>query len=215
MSRNYGIKDIEKWKFTKLDLPKEWSSHLGSLSENFRMIVEGKSGHGKTEYVLKLSKILAMHYGKVHLNSVEQGKSDSFKEAFMRCNMSEIEAGKWMLGSKQMRDFEYYFERMQRPNSGRVLIIDSLDYFSLTLNQYKRLHERFPHKSIIIIAWNDPMDAQAKKIKYMCDIKVEIIDFKAKIRSRFGGNKPLVVWKEGYESLTRKFKNTNQTHLFV
>jgi len=196
-------------------MPEEWRSHLGNLSENFRMIIEGKSGHGKTEYVLKLSKMLAMHYGKVHLNSVEQGKSDSFKEAFDRCNMHEVESGKWMLGGKQMREFDYYFKRMQRPNSGRVLIIDSLDYFSLTLAQFKQLHERFPHKSIIIIAWNNPMDSHAKKIKYMCDIKVEINDFEAKIRSRFGGNKPLVIWKEGYEGLKRKFINTHQTHLFI
>lgn len=196
--RNYGVKDVQKWKFNKLDIPEVWAQHLGSLSENFRMIIEGMPGHGKTEYTMQLSKMLATYYGKVHFNSAEQGKTDTLHEAFNRCEMHEIEPGKWMLGNKQMRNFEYYFERMQKPNSGRVLIIDSLDYMKLTLEQFKQLHERFPHKSIIIVAWNDPMDTHAKRIKYMCDIKVEVKDFEAKVRSRFGGNKPYVIWKDGY-----------------
>lgn len=210
MSKNYGVKDIENWNFGYVEMPEEWSGHLGNIAENFRMLIQGPSGHGKTEYMLKLTKMLATYYGKVHVNSTEQGKSASFKEAFMRNKMYEIEPGKWMLADKSQRVFETYFKKVQRPNSGRVLVIDSLDYFKLTMDQFKQLHERFPHKAIVIVCWDDPMDINAKKIKYMCDIKVEVRDYRAKIRSRFGGNKDYIIWdKAAKKRVPGLFDNYN------
>ena len=197
--RNYSINDIDAWKFKKVGMPEEWVSHLGHITENFRMLIEGKSGHGKTEYMMKLTKMLAMHYGKVNVNSTEQGRSASLQDAFKRNNMSEIKGGKWMLCDHTQRTFEPWFERLQRPNSGRVIVLDSLDYMNLTFKQFKMMHEKFKHKSIIIVCWNDPMDAQAKKIKYNCDIKVEVVDYMAQIRSRFGGNKPFEIWPERFQ----------------
>lgn len=195
-SKNYGINDVMRWNFNEVEMPREWAEHLGTVCENFRMLIEGPSGHGKTEYVMQLAKMLAKHYGKVHLNSVEQGKSSTLKIAFKRNKMHEVKPGKLMLADKSQRVFDAYFQKVEKPNSGRVLIIDSLDYMKLTFDQYKQLHERFPHKSIIIVCWNDPMDTNAKKIKYTCDIKVEVKDFRAKIRSRFGGNKPYTIWDQ-------------------
>ncbi|ELR69194.1 hypothetical protein C900_05390 [Fulvivirga imtechensis AK7] len=184
------------WKFNELELPQEWAEHLGTVCENFRMLIEGPSGHGKTEYVMRLAKMLCKHYGKVNFNSVEQGKSSTFQIAYKRNKMYEIRAGKFILAEKSQRTFEPYFKKVQKPNSGRVLIIDSLDYMKLTFDQFQQLHERFPKKCIIIVCWNDPMDAAAKKIKYCCDIKVQVKDFRAQIRSRFGGNKPFVIWDQ-------------------
>lgn len=195
---NYGVKQIENWKFDKVDLPDQWKEHLGDLSENFRMLIQGPPGHGKTEYVIMLSKMLAINYGKVHFNSVEQGKSNSFHTAFMRNEMHEMASGIWMLGDKKLRTFDPYFKKMQKGNSGKILIIDSLDYMKLTFDQFMELDQRFPKKTIIIVCWSEPMDTAAKKIKYRCDIKVEIKDYRAIVRSRFGGNKPFIIWKEGF-----------------
>lgn len=197
--RNYSMTDIESWKFNKVDLPDEWFNHLGDITENFRMIIEGKPGHGKTEYVIKLAKTLANHYGKVTINNVEQGRSATLQDAFLRNKVSEVKPGRLMLCDKSQIVFETWFERLKRPNSGRVVILDSLDYMKLTIDQFKLMHERFKHKSIIIVCWNDPMDTNAKKIRYMCDIKVDVVDFVARIRSRFGGNKPFDVWPEKHK----------------
>lgn len=194
--RNYSVKDISQWNFKRMEMPSEWVDHLGSITENFRMIITGKSGHGKTEYAMQLSKMLATHYGKVSFNSTEQGRSASLKESFIRNKMDQCPPGKWMLCDSSQRVFAEWFKRLCRPNSGRVIILDSLDYMHLTVDQFKQLHERFKHKSIIIIAWSDPMDTNAKKIKYLCDIKVEVTNYGANIRSRFGGNKKWYVWKD-------------------
>lgn len=192
--RNFSINDIKEWKFSRVSMPQEWVDHLGNITENFRMLIEGKPGSGKTEYLMQLTKMLATHYGKVTLNNVEQGRSASLKDSFMRNDMDEVPVGKWMMADPSQRTFEPWFARLKRPNSGRVICLDSLDYMKLTLDQYKLLHEKFKKKSLIIVAWNEPMDINAKKIRYMADIKVEVVDFKAKIRSRFGGNKTWDVW---------------------
>jgi len=192
--RNFSIKDIKSWKFKELTMPQEWVDHLGNLTENFRMLIVGKSGHGKTEYAMKLSKMLSQYFGKVSYNSTEQGRSASFQQSFFRNQMDEIKGGKWMLCDPSQRVFNVWFERLKKQNSGRVVLLDSLDYMKLTLDQFKLLHETFRHKSIIIVAWNDPIDPVTKKIRYMCDIKVEVENFSAKIASRFGGNKPFKIW---------------------
>lgn len=195
--RNYSVKDISEWKFKRVDMPQEWVDHLGNITENFRMLITGPSGHGKTEYAMQLSKMLANFYGKVSFNSTEQGKSASLQESYIRNQFEgEIPPGKWMLCDPSQRIFDEWFKRLQRPNSGRVVILDSLDYMHLTVDQFKQLHERFRHKSIVIIAWSDPTDVHTRKIKYLCDIKVEVSDYVAKIRSRFGGNKKWYVWKD-------------------
>ena len=194
--RNYSISDINAWKFKDIQLPPEWAGHMGTITENFRMIIQGPSGHGKTEYVLKLAKMLTEYYGKVNFNSTEQGRSASFQQAWQRNSMNEIKPGKIMVCSKDKKEFDVWFESLLRPNSGRVIILDSIDYMEMKIAQFKQLEARFKHKSIIVVCWDDPMDTNSKKIKYLCDIKVEVSDFKARIRSRFGGNKPFNIWPD-------------------
>jgi hypothetical protein len=198
--RNYGPKDMMEWKFNDIQLPEVWLNHLGEISEGFRMIIHGKSGHGKTEYVIQLVKMLAMHYGKVSLNNVEQGKSKTLKAAAIRNNVTEIPQGKFTLCDPSQRVFDVWFKKLSGKNTGRVIVLDSLDYMKLTVDQFKLLHEKFKHKSIIIVCWDDPFDVHAKKIKYLCDIKVKVHNFKAKIVSRFGGNKTYTIWKNAHKA---------------
>lgn len=202
--RNYSISDINSWKFNDIELPAEWAGHLGKITENFRMIIQGPSGHGKTEYVMKLAKMLTQYYGKVNFNSTEQGRSSTFQQAWQRNGMSEIQPGKFMLCSKDKKVFDVWFESLLRPNSGRVIILDSIDYMELKIAQYKQLEARFKHKSIIVVCWDDPMDINSKKIKYLCDMKVEVRDFKAHMRGRFGGNKPFNIWPNRLREINSK-----------
>ena len=208
--RNYSVTDIESWKFQSIEMPDVWKDHLGELVQNFRMIIEGQPGHGKTEYLLQLTKMLAKTYGKVNLNNVEQGRSASLKEAVMRNRISELNQdtktrGKWILADKSQHTFDAWFKRLERPNSGRIIALDSIDYMKLTIEQFKQIHQRFPHKAIILVCWNDPMDINSKKIRYMCDCKVEVKNYVAKIRSRFGGNRDYVIWDKPHTGQIKMF----------
>lgn len=195
MARNYSAKDVYNWKFERLEMPEKWQDHLGNITAGFRMMIQGSPGNGKTEYLLQLTKMLANHFGKVHYNNVEQGRSATLQDAVIRNGMQEVK-GKWMMAPPECRTFDRWMKRLERPNSGRIIALDSVDYMKLTFDQFKALHERFKHKSIIIVCWDDPMSPDSRKMKYMCDMKVKVKDFKANIVSRFGGNKTLTIWNQ-------------------
>ena len=195
MGRNHSVTDIVNWNFRRVNLPDPWFRHLGDASKNFRMLVQGKPKNGKTDYVMKLTKMLAEHYGKVFYNSIEEGKSKTLQEAVVRNNMDEVK-GKWMLAGPGERTFDGYWKKIIRPQSGQILVIDSLDYMKLTFDQYMQLHERFKNrKAIIVVCWSDPKDVVAKKIEYTMDMVVTVKNFKAHIRSRFGGNETYTIWE--------------------
>lgn len=193
-TRSYSVRDIMNWKFDKHDFPKEWVDHLGAIPQRFTMYVDGDPGNGKTEYIMKCSKMLANHMGKVRLNNVEQGKHVQIQQSAARNKfMEEIPAGKFQYDN--IRDFDQYVKRIKRPNSGRIQIIDSISYWPLTLEQVQYLLENFQHKSFIFVAYQSEY-TRNKPIIHHCDIKVRVENFIANSRSRFQGNHPYVIWNK-------------------
>lgn len=94
-------------------------------------------------------------------------------------------------------------ERLGKRNSPGACIIDSRDYMKLTADQFQELLELFPHKIIIVICWAEgskPKGTDAKAIEYMCDIKILVKDFRAIMRSRYGGNEDFNIWPDRYKA---------------
>lgn len=187
---NYGVTDIENWSFDHIDLPVDWLEHLGGITSNARILVRGRAKNGKTEYVLRLSKALAQTVGKVNFNSTEQCKTSGFKKAVMRNKMQEV-AGKFILCSPDQKHFETWFRKLQGKNTGKVVVIDSMDYMGLTFEQFKLLNNRFPNKMIVLVCWHD--NKVSKKIEYMMDAIVQVKDFRAYCISREDGGKHYVI----------------------
>lgn len=194
-TKNYSIKDIAAWKFADINLPQVWLDHIGGIAEGSRILIKGDPKHGKTEYMMRLAKALIMDAEfKLNYNSTEQGKSKSFREAFMRNQMDGLPGGKFMLCSKDQRKFETWYRKLQRPNQGNVIVLDSMDYMAITFEQVKLLLERFPNKTIILVSWL--VNPLLKKVEHMMDVIVHVKDFKANPISRLGGNKPMVIWNK-------------------
>lgn len=213
MGRNYGVHDIENWKFDEPTIPVEWQNHLGDLPVPFSIYVDGDGGHGKTEYIMLLSKMIANFIGKVHLNNVEQGKHKSIQQSHKRNNFTkEVPSGKWMY--KSMKDYMEYTEHLAKRNSCKVAIIDSISFFPLNQKQIQALMDRFKTKSFVFVAYE--ADATKNKpIKHLCDIKVNVRDFIAYTNgsSRFGGNEPFMISKSQHEKALkeRRMKKTGIT----
>jgi hypothetical protein len=199
VKRAIGVKELLKKEFITYEFEGEWLESFGEVERNFRMLIYGASGNGKTEFVVQLAKYLAT-FGRVYFNSFEQGVSKSLQAAFRRNKMQHVN-GKLVLGDKET--FEEMTERLARRNSPKFCIIDSLDYMRLSVEQYRQLVADFPTKAFIIVCWatgRNPKTQAAKDIEYMADIKVRVLEYKAFPRSRFGGNKPYVIWKEYWEN---------------
>lgn len=196
--RAIGVQDLLKKQFVTYDFAGPWLASFGEVERNFRMLIYGESGNGKTEFVVQLAKYLA-NFGKVYYNSFEQGVSKSLQAAFLRNDMEEVQ-GRLIIGDK---DSYYELERrMAARNSPKFCIIDSIDYMELKTEQYKQLVQKFPHKAFIMICWSvgkHPKLQVSKDIEYMVDIKVRVHEYKAYPRSRFGGNKHFVIWPEYWQ----------------
>lgn len=202
-TKNHGSRDIKAWSFESANLPSEWLEHLGDITDGARILIEGDPKNGKTEYEMQLLKAYCDGGYKVNFNSPEQLKTRGLQLAMLRNGLDNF-PGKFIIAEKTQRDFETWFKRLCRPNSGNVIALDSADYMNLTFAQYKMLHERFPQKTIIIICWK--INPIIKHLKHMQDVIIEVKDFVAKPLSRLGGHKNKVVWdKKARKAQTELF----------
>lgn len=198
VARSWGVKDMAKWKFESNVFPEPWGSHLGKIPERFLMYVDGEGSMGKSEYQMQLSKMLANHFGKVRYNNVEQGKHIQIFQSHQRNDFDNtIPNGKFIY--QDINDFDVLVEQIARPQSGRVVIIDSISYFPLSVAQVQFLKKRFKNKSFVFVAYAYHY-TQYKPVRHLCDIKVRVEDFIAKIvgGNRFGGTEDFAIWPERY-----------------
>ena len=190
-----GITQFLDKSFDTYDVEGEWLDSFGLIEKNFKMSVTGDSGHGKTEFVVKFIKEICLKFNaKADYFSYEQGHSKSLQTAIQRNNMEEVK-GKVMFITGGT--FDELLTRLKRRASAKIVIIDSQDYSELSTKQYKELVKTFPRKSFIVVSWaknEKPKNQAARDIEYMSCIKVYVNSFKAYPRSRFGGNKPFVIW---------------------
>lgn len=191
--RAVGVKEFLARKFVTFDFDGQWEASFGKPERNFSMLVYGASGNGKTDFCVKLAKYCA-GFGRVYYNSFEEGVSKTLQNALKRNNMQEV-AGKVVFGDRE--SYGDMMKRLGKRNSPHFIFIDSRDYMELTHGQYKKMRDQFPRKSFVVISWSKngkPYGEHAKKIQYMVDIKVNVRQFKAYPRCRFGGNEPFVIW---------------------
>lgn len=193
MKKSIGVAELLSKKFDAFDFEGKWQDALGDPERNFRCLIYGRPGHGKTEFCMQFAKYLA-GFTKVYYNTYEQGVSKSLQCAAQRNDLDEV-AGKLIFGNKDT--FEEMVERLSSRNSPSVCIIDSRDYMNLTGQQYKMLDQKFPRKAFIVVCWESagkPKGEHAKAIEFMADIKIHVSNFIAHPRSRYGGHSKYVIW---------------------
>lgn len=208
MKKAIGVTDFLNRKFRTFHFTGAFKETFGDPEKNFKAIVYGHSGNGKTEFCLMWAKYLAQ-FTKVYYNSYEQGVSKTLQDALIRTNMDEV-TGKIIFGDRET--VPDMLDRLSSSNAPQVVFIDSRDYINLTTNQFKQLTEAHPRKAFIVICWESakkPKGQYAKDIEFLCDIKINVRNFMAYPRCRYGGNQPFVIWEEGAKrKLTPKAQGT-------
>lgn len=177
-------------KYKTLPINSQWVDIIGLPESNFRMIIYGESGGGKTTFAMKLAVMLT-DLGKVYYNSSEQGEGKSIQDAFRRAGVADCPKGSFMLADRHT--FLEMMDTLGKKRSAQFVFIDSLNYLNLTKTQYQTLVETFPKKVFIIISWSEgkrPLGDNARAIEYMVDIKVRVNDGEVIALSRFGATEP-------------------------
>lgn len=197
--RAIGINDFLSRKFETYDFTGAWKDTFGLPERNMKVIIWGDPGNGKTEFCIQLAKYMAK-FTKVYYNSFEQGICKTLQDALLRNDMMQVN-GRVVFGDQET--FEEMLDRLGTRNAPQVCIIDSRDYINLTTAQFKRLIDAHPRKCFVVVCWasgSKPRGEFAKQIAYMCDVKIQVQNFVAHPRSRFGGNKKFTIWNRAAKS---------------
>lgn len=208
LKKAVGVSEFLRKKFVLLPLPEQWANHLGEVPERFTMGIFGFTANGKTDYAVKLAKMLT-NVGNVLYNSMEQGISKSMQLCIDRNCMKEVN-GKITFVSES---YDELLIRLDKRKSARFIVLDSRDQMNMTAEQFYALEKRYPKKSFIILMYEKgakPKGEHGNNILFRCDIKTRVRLFVAMTASRFGGGEDFTVWEHGAREAREKIKALKQ-----
>ena len=196
MERAFTVKDILNKKYKLFDFGGEWEEAFSKPERCGVWFIWGNSGNGKTRFTMQLAKYLTT-FGKVLYNSLEEGSSNTIRQAFEDVEMQTCK-NKILLVSESLEKLSH---RLNKQRSASVIIVDSFQYAQITYKQYIAFKEKHHDKLIIFISHADgkqPAGRSAKSVMYDATLKIWVEGFKAFSKGRYIGPKgSLTIWPEG------------------
>lgn len=201
-----SVSQILAQQIDTFDLSEEWRAAFGSPEKSGVWIVWGKSGNGKTSFVMQLAKELCRH-GIVLFNSLEEGAGKTMMNTLERFGMMEVN-GRLRLVSE---DMDTLSKRLAKRRSPRIVIIDSFQYTGMSYRDYIVFKEKFPKHLFIFISHasgTNPSGRSAVSVMYDATLKVWVEGYRAFSKGRFIGDRGWInIWNEGAEAYWGKNKN--------
>lgn len=202
-----GIKQFHQKTYKIYNLAHtEFKDLLVEVPRGFIAGIYGFSGNGKTEFCIRLAKVLTQ-FGKVAWLSYEQGHSKSLQRSTTRNKMEEV-SGNFMVidptknrekGVSFLEDLDNY---LAKKNSPDFVFIDSVDYTGFTWDDYTFLKEKYADKKgFIFIAHSTKGGALKKRIGEQIVFDGEIGFFVKDYicfpeKNRLEGTTPFIIWEE-------------------
>ena len=189
--------------FQTADFRGEWLASFGRPELRGAWIIYGESGCGKTHFALELLKYLSQFVQRVAYDTVEQGMSLSFQNAWNDADMQSL-GNKVLIFNKEQIDS--LSEHLRKKRSPQVVVIDSVTALnSFTRRTFSDLMNEFPDKLFIFIAHEEnhkPYPAIAQHVRKLSEVKCHVEGFRAYITTRFQtrdgqGGAPFTIWQQG------------------
>lgn len=198
MKRALTPRDIAAKKWKTLTWEAKWSGPFGYPAENASWFISGASASGKSSFVMQLGRELCQ-YGQVLYMSYEEQVNQSFQRRMEYLKMNEVQ-GRFRVVTES--SWEDLVERLKRPKSAKFVIIDSFQVAPWDYPQAVELMKLFPKKGFIWISQekkSQPLGGGAMRLKYISDMKVRVVGYKAYCQGRSTGEPGAyyVVWEEG------------------
>ena len=215
LRRALSVDDLLNKKYELFEFEGDWYQAFGKPSRHGVWFIWGGSGNGKTSFVLQLCKELS-RFGRIVLNSLEEGAAHTMQEAFKREGMSAIKR-RLVLTCESMTELDLRLERRKSPD---IAIIDSYQYTQMSFRQYLEFKERHPGKLLVFVSQADgkkPMSRAAVSVMYDASLKIWIEGYKAFSKGRYIGPNggTYTIYEKGaadyhgYESTDKNTDNTN------
>lgn len=205
MGKSIGLEQLSRKVYRTIEgLDVEFTQSLGEMEDAWDAIIFGKSGNGKTNFTIVLLKALIKALDcRAEYVSYEEGHGKTMRDAMIyRHNMLEEVGNRLMLTDHL--NFEELKRKMSRKQSAKIWVIDSLQASHLSFEQCEQIKRLFvlsrKKKIVIYVSWaegRNPEGAVAKAVEYYASIKLHVDRLVVFPKSRFGGNKPFMIWKDG------------------
>lgn len=193
-----SITDLMRMKREVYDFEGDWRAAFGQPERNGIWFVWGKSGNGKTSFVLQLCRELTK-YGRVAYDSLEEGASLTMQNALVRVGMGDV-GRRFVLLNESLADLD---ERLRKRRAPDIVVVDSFQYAHISLKQYEAFIKRHRHKLIIFISQaegNKPLGRTAVSAMYSASLKIWVEGYRAVSKGRYFGNKGYyTIWEERAE----------------
>lgn len=205
MMKLLSLRNLNDQKHELIEFTGRWRELMGTPEKTGCWITLGKSGMGKTAFMMQLARELDEMKYRVMILSLEEGSSLSFTEALRN---NGITAGVHKITVSTGASVEELDEYLINKKSRRpdMIIIDSIQYWS---NQYKAtaskiIDLRNKYAGIVFICTshvigNEVEGSDAYSIKRDSFCRIYIEGFMAFYRGRGSGGPTgqYVIWKEG------------------
>lgn len=203
MAKAISNKNVLNARFEVADFAGRWLASFGRPELRGAWIVYGESGSGKTHFALELIKYLSGFVGRVAYDTLEQGLSLSFQNAWRDAAMHEAGSRVIVLEKEPVEDLQV---RLRKRKSPDVVVIDSITALvGFTRSVFIELINEFPNKLFVFIAHEEggkPYPAIAQHVRKLSEVKIRVEGYKAFITTRFSGKggeggSDFVIWEQG------------------
>lgn len=197
--RALTVKEILNKKRQTFPFEGKWADAFGQPERTGVWFVWGRSGNGKTSFVMQLIEELCK-YDRVAFDSMEEGDSLSMRQKLVRHGLSKVGSRFHLLNAEPMSDLK---ERLARRKSYNIIVIDSFQYTQMSYKDYIQFKEQNKDKLIIFISHAKgslPRGSAAEGVMYDATLKIWVEGFKAFSKGRFiGPTGEFTIWDEGAE----------------
>ena len=175
----------------------KWSDAFGQPERTGVWFVWGRSGNGKTSFVMQLIRELC-RWDRVAFDSMEEGDSLSMRQKLVRHGLTEVGNRLHVLDAEPMSALS---ERLSKRKSYNIVVIDSFQYTQMTYREYIHFKEQHKDKLIVFIshaAGMSPRGSAAVGVMYDATLKIWVEGYKAFSKGRFiGPTGEFTIWDEG------------------
>lgn len=196
MARALSIKEAGAKKYKLIPFDGVWADAFGTPESTGVWFVWGRTGHGKTSFVMQLCKELCRHY-KGAYNSLEEGVGYTMQESLKKHGMISENKRLVLLDREPIEELG---ERMDRRMSPHFYIIDSFQYTDLSFAKYREFVNKHRNKLIIFISQADgtrPKGRTADRVYFDAAQKIYVEGFRAFSNGRsFGKIGHYDIWQE-------------------
>ena len=196
------VANIQNQSIDRIPFKGDWFQAFKKPQNKGVWFIWGGSGSGKSTFQMMLAKEFAKTE-KVFYNLLEEEMDDSdFVERTELCRMNEVADN----FNVQRYNYDELYAYLEKRGSPKVVVIDSITYFTKDFSKYMHLKKKFPDKIFIISGHAEGKNPRTKleeDIMYDAKMKIFVSGYLATCKGRtIGPNGGLfVIWPEGYKKL--------------